>query len=171
MATVNGVLRTARITRGAPLINHLLFADDCLIFGEATISNASQLKVLLDCYGDCSGQLINYEKSSIFFSSNVLDFNRVDVCRILGVPEVANPEKYLGLPAIVGRNKKVAFRYLRERFQDRTLSWSTRLGIHLFLAGIFPNLASLLRLHLHCRRSGLQKCLPIEIAPLRFLGF
>ncbi|KAL4278813.1 hypothetical protein GQ457_03G026150 [Hibiscus cannabinus] len=68
MAAANGVFCTSRITRGAPLINHLLFADDCLIFGEATISNASQLKGLLDCYGDCSGQLINYEKSSIFFS-------------------------------------------------------------------------------------------------------
>ncbi|KAK8700211.1 hypothetical protein V6N13_018612 [Hibiscus sabdariffa] len=82
--------------------------------------------MLLNYYGNCSGQLINYDKSSIFFSGNVLEYNKADVYHILEVFEVDSPERYLGLPTIVGRNKRGAFCYLKEHFGDRTLSWSSK---------------------------------------------
>ncbi|KAK8578036.1 hypothetical protein V6N13_076705 [Hibiscus sabdariffa] len=119
MAAANGSIRSPRIA-------HLLFADDCLIFGEAVAFDAGHLKDLLSLYGDCSRQVVNFEKSSVFFSTNVISENRQDVCRILDITEVDNPETYLGLPAIVGRNKKLDFRFLKDRFGSRICSWSTR---------------------------------------------
>ncbi|GMI97498.1 hypothetical protein HRI_003419100 [Hibiscus trionum] len=105
-----------RITRGAPLISHLFFADDTFIFCEASTRGAIKITDILQIYARCLEQVINMEKSSIFFSSNVLEDTASDVRRILGVRHNIKPEKYLGLPLIVGRNRRKAFMALRDRF-------------------------------------------------------
>ena len=54
----------------APQISHLLFADDCIIFGKANVGEGNRvLKVLAD-YEKESGQKLNKEKTSLFFSRN-----------------------------------------------------------------------------------------------------
>lgn len=45
-----GLLRGCRITEGAPVISHLLFADDCYLFFKATKSEAGVMKRILDRY-------------------------------------------------------------------------------------------------------------------------
>ncbi|XP_038997132.1 uncharacterized protein LOC120121932 [Hibiscus syriacus] len=85
-----------------------------------------QIKGILIVYGECSGQVVNLDKSGIFFSSNVIEENRRDVKRILGVESSANPEKYLGLPAIVGRARKGAFANLKDKFGSGIQSWNVR---------------------------------------------
>ncbi|KAA3472329.1 reverse transcriptase [Gossypium australe] len=59
-----------KASRRGPQISHLLFADDCIIFREATERGASLLKRILREYRICSGQIVNFEKSTVFFSSN-----------------------------------------------------------------------------------------------------
>ena len=34
---------------------------------------------------------------------------------LLGVPEIKKYEKYLGLPAVVGKNKRVSLNYIEDR--------------------------------------------------------
>ncbi|KAK8604381.1 hypothetical protein V6N13_099325 [Hibiscus sabdariffa] len=114
-----GHLKGAQVSRGAPSITHLLFADDCLIFGEASTQGATIISNILSHYSSCSGQLINFDKSGVFFSSNVSDFNKSEICRIIGVHSTSNPERYLGFPPIVGRNKKAAFADLHGKFIKR----------------------------------------------------
>lgn len=87
-----------RVICGALRISHLLFVDSCLIFCEATALGASNLMGILDEYAMCSGQVINFEKSKVFFSSYVAEHNKADVKRIFRVSYVDNFEKYLGLP-------------------------------------------------------------------------
>ncbi|KAK5840649.1 hypothetical protein PVK06_009552 [Gossypium arboreum] len=53
--------------------------------------------------------------------------NRLDVERILGVHHADNWEKYVGLPCMVGWNKKWAFASLRDKIRSRISFWSTRL--------------------------------------------
>jgi hypothetical protein len=65
-----GRLKGLRISRNCSPIHHLLFADDLLIFGEASISVAASIKSCLDKYCRWSGQAINASKSSIRFSRN-----------------------------------------------------------------------------------------------------
>ena len=52
-------------------INHLLFADDNLIFSRAAVEDYKKLKPIFYCYATASGQIFNFEKSSILFSGNV----------------------------------------------------------------------------------------------------
>lgn len=56
-----------------------------------------------------SGQAINYSKSSIVFSRNTSLQDRSLVCGVLGVREMNKPEKYLGMPMCVGKNKNEVF--------------------------------------------------------------
>ncbi|GMI84759.1 hypothetical protein HRI_002145200 [Hibiscus trionum] len=126
-AISNGSLRGARIARGALLISHLLFANDSIIFREATAEGAAQLKDLLDMYSRCSGHCIKFSKSSVYFSSNVIDANENDVCRVLAVQMQTCLDKYLGLPSMVGRNKKRSLTFMAEKCSKSLSTWSPRL--------------------------------------------
>lgn len=55
----------------------------------------------------------------MFFSSNTREEEKRVVTRILGVRSSNNPERYLGLPNMVGRRKKEAFQNLKDRFKQR----------------------------------------------------
>lgn len=46
---------------------------------------------------------------------------------ILEVPHADNLEWYLGLPCFVGKNKKRAFAYFRDKIKSIISSWSTRI--------------------------------------------
>ncbi|MCH99842.1 hypothetical protein A2U01_0020857, partial [Trifolium medium] len=66
-----GLLHGIRICRGSPSISHLFFTDDSFLFCKATISEATNLKHILDTYEVASGQAINYQKSAITYSHNL----------------------------------------------------------------------------------------------------
>jgi hypothetical protein len=58
--------RGIRVGVHAPWLSHLLFADDCLVFVQASASGASRLHNILDQYRVGSGQLVNRNKSAVF---------------------------------------------------------------------------------------------------------
>ncbi|XP_012072698.1 uncharacterized protein LOC105634449 [Jatropha curcas] len=72
------------------------------------------------------GQMINYSISSIAFSTNAqVDF-RHSICFILGVVKKENLCTYLGIPSVVGRNRKEVFGYLKDRVWSKLNSWKQR---------------------------------------------
>ena len=66
-------------------------------------------------YEEASGQRINKEKSEVVFNRNVGVDLQKDLLSILQKKEVDYHAKYLGLPAILGRSKKVVFAGIKER--------------------------------------------------------
>lgn len=59
------ISRGVRVSRHAPWVSHLLFADDCMIFTQGTRS-AEQITAILQDYHKGSGQLVNTQKSAVF---------------------------------------------------------------------------------------------------------
>ncbi|KAA3469396.1 reverse transcriptase [Gossypium australe] len=107
-------------------LNHLFFADDCIIFGDASEKGAYVVRSILEEYSKASGQQVNYDKSLIYFGTSVDQNMRKQITNILGVRVSVNPEKYLGLPMMVGRRKRWAFANFVDRFRKRIESWNFR---------------------------------------------
>ncbi|XP_030939674.1 uncharacterized protein LOC115964516 [Quercus lobata] len=68
----------AASTKG-PKVSHLFFADDSIIFRRATREDAIKIQRLLQVYKASSGQQLNKNKTSLFFSPNMDDGIREDV--------------------------------------------------------------------------------------------
>ena len=66
-------------------------------------------------YEIASGQKINSKKTTIFFSKNVPMSAKEQMKNFLGVPEIREYEKYLGLPTVVRRNKRASLNYIKDR--------------------------------------------------------
>ena len=64
---------------------------------------------MLNLYEAASGQKVNNDKTSLFFSSNTSFETQESIKQALGAETVPKYKKYLGVPSIVGRNKKAAF--------------------------------------------------------------
>ncbi|XP_075504360.1 uncharacterized protein LOC142541783 [Primulina tabacum] len=64
------LLSRVRIASSCPPISHLFFADDNLLFFRATLEDCMVVRNCLELYERASGQLINFEKSSLSFSPN-----------------------------------------------------------------------------------------------------
>lgn len=90
------------------------------------MEEAGTLKHLLDLYARASGQMVNFEKSSLTFSNGVNLGVRNQIAALLGVNIVASHDKYLGMPAMVGRSKREIFSYLRDKVWKRIQGWGER---------------------------------------------
>lgn len=69
-ASVSQRLKGISICRGNPRLSHLFFADDNLLFSGATEREGDEIVKILKLYEEASGQKINTDKSSLFFSPN-----------------------------------------------------------------------------------------------------
>lgn len=104
----------------------MLFADDCYLYCKAEKREASKVMELLSTYEKASGQRINIGKSTVFFSSNVIPYNKDIVYQELQIQEADDNSKYLGLPNILGRNKTVVFRYLKDKVKASIQNWAEK---------------------------------------------
>lgn len=128
----NQWIHEIKICRRAPIVSHMLFADDSYLYCKANMLDAMKLLELLSTYELASGHRVNKDKSSVFFSSNVIQYNRWNICQALQMMEANEQSKYLGLPNILGRSKSVILGYLKDKVYSRIRSWE---GKHMSRSG------------------------------------
>ena len=104
-AAMNQQINGFSICRGCPLITHIFFANDSLLFCKAKKQECHTLVSILNRYEEASGQKINTDKSSVFFSPNTFQELRDGILNILGPMQDSRHSKYLGLPSIIGKSK------------------------------------------------------------------
>ena len=121
-----GVLHGCSVARGAPTVSYLFFADNSYLFFKATESESRSLKQILLRYQNLSGQEINLNKSALTFSRNTDDVVKRGICSILQVEEQADPGIYLGMLAVVGKNKRQLFEFVRRKVWNRIQNWNGR---------------------------------------------
>nr|XP_023877746.1 uncharacterized protein LOC111990191 [Quercus suber] len=126
-AANRGDIKGFALSRNSLRLTHLLFADDSLLFCKATEQECNNILGILEVYGSCSGQQINRNKTTIFFSKLTLEGIRQHIKQTLGVPEIKQYEKYLGLPSFVGRKKKASFNFIKERVWRKLQGWEEKL--------------------------------------------
>lgn len=112
-----------QLARGGPKISHLAFADDLLLFVEASLDQVEVIKTILDLFCNSSGQKISQDKSSIFFSNIVQWQAKVQITEQLGFRRIENLRKYLGVPILHKRVKKQPFQFVIDKVSRRLSTW------------------------------------------------
>lgn len=87
------------IKRGCPILTHLFFADDALLFVVPTITGIQNLLDTINALGIALGQLINFDKSALKFSANASEDQKKEVLDKLSMVEMKSNAKYLGIPS------------------------------------------------------------------------
>jgi len=117
------MLKGIKVAQSAPVVSHLLFADDSLLFFGANTENAQEINDVMETYCQASGQQINMDKSSIHFAKGVSNSTREEIKTLLNVQNESVSEKYLGMPSDVGGSVNDAFKYLKDRVWKRVQGW------------------------------------------------
>uniref|UniRef100_A0A803QCK5 Reverse transcriptase domain-containing protein n=1 Tax=Cannabis sativa TaxID=3483 RepID=A0A803QCK5_CANSA len=119
-------LTGCRVARGAPMVSHMLFADDSYVFCKANENEAQNVLRLLHRYELASGQQVNFAKSSVFFSNNITVAVHDRLCGLMRLNAASDDSFYLGLPSIMGRNKNAILGFLKEKLKKKIFSWETK---------------------------------------------
>ena len=112
-AVANGSMRGVFICKGGPLLSHLFFANDSIILCKASIEECDALQRVLSVYEAALGQQLNRAKTSLFFSSNIIKEVQKEIQSRFEAQVINQHEKYLGLPLLVGKNKKNSFKEIK----------------------------------------------------------
>lgn len=123
-ATNLGLLSTLR--GRAPRFRTSLYADDAAIFVNPSVQDMTNLTEILRAFGGVSGLRTNMSKSQIA-PIRCGNIDLTDVTSIFPAALTSFPMKYLGLPLVVGRLKKVHIQPLIDKCQSRLAPWQGRL--------------------------------------------
>jgi len=118
------------ISKRGVRVDHLFFADDSILFCGANLREWRCIQELLEIYEMASGQKVNKEKSSIFFSKNTKHEVRDAIHQEVNVAVVNQFEKYLGLPALIGRSRKSSFSFIKGRIWTKLNGWKEKFLTH-----------------------------------------
>ncbi|OMO52067.1 reverse transcriptase [Corchorus capsularis] len=146
------LLHGIAINRAAPRISHLFFADDSILFLRASLQECEAVLSILHDFEQATGEQVNIDKSALLFISNISLALKDRIMRRLGVSRVLERDKYLGLPIMVGKNKKRELNFIKERLLHRVNSWCSKLfsiagkavmiqsiaqSVHIYLMSVF----------------------------------
>uniref|UniRef100_A0A2N9I833 Reverse transcriptase domain-containing protein n=1 Tax=Fagus sylvatica TaxID=28930 RepID=A0A2N9I833_FAGSY len=82
-----GDIHGVSISRSGPKLTHLFFADDSLLFYKATTNEIRCIQDILTEYEHASGQQINCQKTTLFFSNSTPRHIKDSIQAMLGIKE------------------------------------------------------------------------------------
>lgn len=112
-------------------LNHLISADDLMIFCKGQEKSVQRIKEALDHFSKTTGLIANTEKSSIFIAG-VSEEVKVRLLELTGYTEGSFPIRYLGLPLSPRKWSKMECNQLCQKIIERIRLVSNK---HLSYAG------------------------------------
>ncbi|KAH9649731.1 putative ribonuclease H protein [Citrus sinensis] len=120
------------LSRNDVPLSHTFFADDLLLFAEASVEQASVISSVLDSFCYSFSSKVNKSKTLIYFSKNVGDSEANVISGMLGYSVTKDLGKYLGIPLQYSRVSSCMYQGLIAKVERRLSSWTAS---HLSLAG------------------------------------
>ncbi|PKU70997.1 Putative ribonuclease H protein [Dendrobium catenatum] len=127
----SGRLLGVQLIPNGERVSHLLYADDILIFAEASRANAIMIQSILKSYCLWTGQRVHNTKSAILFNKRCPRWKCRRLAKLLGFRLVESLD-YLGLPLVLRKPIASDFSKILKNATDKIHVWGKR---HLSLAG------------------------------------
>lgn len=122
----HGLISGIQFSPSGPALHHLFFADDSLFLFKADISQYQYFQEVLQKYGEATGQVINFSKSSLTFGKKVDHDLKLRIQTLLGIFEEGGASTYLGLPKCFSGSKVKMLEYIQEKMKGRMSCWYSR---------------------------------------------
>lgn len=114
-----------KVSKNAPPISHLFFADDWLIFTKSNTKEVRHLNIILDNFSKASDQAIDFEKSNMAFSKEIDNQVKHAITQIMNIKNMAIQSKYLGVPLLQQHDKSQFFSSTMDKFDGRLSRWKS----------------------------------------------
>jgi hypothetical protein len=119
----NGVISGVPTSPRGPNISHLFFANDSILFCKANGVEWRRLMKIIGTYEQASGQKLNLQKTSVFFSRNTSLERRQEILWLSRLTETHRIDAYLGLPTFVGISRTQAFQHIKAKVLQKLNNW------------------------------------------------
>nr|XP_027064499.1 uncharacterized protein LOC113690699 [Coffea arabica] len=116
-----------KIPIGCPIVTHLAFADDVVIFTSGLKSSLRLVMRVVEDYCEVSGQKINKQKSAFLVHPRLSPYRCSIIRHLTGFQNRSFPIRYLGCPLYTGRRKKEYFGEVCKAIVGRILFWKQRI--------------------------------------------
>lgn len=117
-------IHDVQVVRKAPIISHLFFADDSLLFARANTEETGRIKHIFSEYQRTYGKMVKFDKSEVPFSGNMGEDSKEVIRARLGFKGVIRNSRYLSLPVVFGRLKKEVFKLVIDRVWKKVKGWN-----------------------------------------------
>ena len=91
------------------------------------MSDIQTIQEILDIYKKVLGQQINKENTTLFFGNSVPVEVKNSIKDLLSVLDIKEYEKYLKMPAVVGKNKTASLNFIKERVWEKLQGWKEKI--------------------------------------------
>lgn len=99
------------------------FADNLLLFAEASVDQMRIILNYLNIFCEASGQKVNPQKTSILFSKNVTGQEAAQIAGYRGFSISENLGRYLGAHIFSGRSNVNKYRFLADKINSCLSGW------------------------------------------------
>jgi hypothetical protein len=108
-----------------------MFSDDLLVCGKENMQEASNISNILDQFFRASGQIPNWNKSTILFSKNVPLQVKRDIKQIFQVPDLDATTIHLGHPLILpAKDKSSVYNFVYHKFKQKLTAYKANMLSH-----------------------------------------
>lgn len=111
--------RACKLKRRRPTISHLFFADNLLLFEDASRWQATRIHAILCDFCGESGKRVNWSKSKVWYAPNTPVRKIQAISKEFSIPHTKQLGKYLGVPLIHERVQSKHFSYLIDKVCTR----------------------------------------------------
>nr|KYP63886.1 hypothetical protein KK1_018473 [Cajanus cajan] len=115
-----------KIAKNAPPLSYLAFADDLILFVEASLEKVDIIKTCMDLFCKSSGMKVSEEKTNVFFSKNVGWVVNSEISSKLGYQRTDNLGKYLGVNLHHSRVNKRTLSSVMEKINNKLNQWKMK---------------------------------------------
>ena len=91
------------------------------------MEKCQRLLAILKQYDVASGQAVNRQKTTLFFSRNTRTNVKQNIQNMMGARIMDDCEKYLGLPMASGKSKVNTFKDLQEKITRKVMGWKKKI--------------------------------------------